>query len=276
MFSKTSKTSKTIVSLLVLAMLALAVPMLAAPTLADQVGGVTVTVNGQAVSFPDQQPYIDSGSNRVFVPLRFVSEAMGCQVYWCWHAENDVTVTRAANDIEMPIGSTQPTVNGVAKTIDAPAVIANGRTMVPLRFISKALGATVNWDASSKTVSITDGYLTASTYTVNGYVVPKDTDLQITDQNDPIFGGPGLDIQMVVHMNTHQGTPENLQAEWADVQNILSQRFDAATVQTVMSYVEQKTSGDVDLPTKRWIVDGKRIEVDGGYNSDCYIDVVDD
>jgi hypothetical protein len=66
--------------------------LMAAPVMASQVGGVTVTVNGQAVSFPDQQPYIDSDSSRVFVPLRFVSEAMGCQVYWEWHAMNTVTV----------------------------------------------------------------------------------------------------------------------------------------------------------------------------------------
>ncbi|MGD0855350.1 MAG: copper amine oxidase N-terminal domain-containing protein [Dehalococcoidia bacterium] len=242
------------------------------PAIADQVGGVTVTVNGSLVSFPDQQPYLDSDSNRVFVPLRFVSQALGCQVYWQRDAMNTATVTRAAHVIEMAIGSAQPTVDGQAVTIDAPAVIANGRTMVPLRFISEAFGDQVNWDSSSKTVSITDGYLTSNTYTMNGYTVPDNTPVTITDSNDPNTGA-GVDIQMVVHMDTHQGTPEDLQAEWATVQEILSQKFDTATVQSVMAYVETKTSLTDNVPDKQWHVNGKTISVQGAYNSDCYITV---
>lgn len=38
---------------------------------------------------------------------------------------------------------------------DTPAVILGGRTMVPVRFVSEALGAKVNWDESGQAVSIT-------------------------------------------------------------------------------------------------------------------------
>lgn len=38
---------------------------------------------------------------------------------------------------------------------DTPAVVLNGRTMVPVRFVSEALGATVNWDAANQTINIT-------------------------------------------------------------------------------------------------------------------------
>jgi hypothetical protein len=45
-------------------------------------------------------------------------------------------------------------VNGKTLTIDAPPVIKLGRTFVPLRFISEALGAIVSWDAGTRTVTV--------------------------------------------------------------------------------------------------------------------------
>lgn len=46
-------------------------------------------------------------------------------------------------------------VNGREIQSDAPAVIMNGRAMVPVRFVSEALGATVNWNEANQEVSIT-------------------------------------------------------------------------------------------------------------------------
>ncbi|WP_255405080.1 glycosyl hydrolase family 18 protein [Thermoanaerobacterium sp. RBIITD] len=52
-----------------------------------------------------------------------------------------------------------PYINGIKKSLNEAPFIANGRTMVPLRFISEALGADVNWDESTYTVNIsTDPY----------------------------------------------------------------------------------------------------------------------
>lgn len=45
-------------------------------------------------------------------------------------------------------------VNGVAVQGDVPAINFRGRTMVPVRFVSEALGATVGWDAATWTASI--------------------------------------------------------------------------------------------------------------------------
>ncbi|MBO5059602.1 MAG: hypothetical protein J6C82_01630 [Clostridia bacterium] len=45
----------------------------------------------------------------------------------------------------------QVTVNGSAINFDAPPVIIDGRTLVPVRAIFNALGAAVEWDADSKT-----------------------------------------------------------------------------------------------------------------------------
>ncbi len=45
-------------------------------------------------------------------------------------------------------------VDGREVTSDVPAVNLDGRTMVPLRFVSEALGATVTWDQATYTASI--------------------------------------------------------------------------------------------------------------------------
>jgi hypothetical protein len=38
--------------------------------------------------------------------------------------------------------------------MDVPAVISNGRTMVPLRFISEFFGALVSWDSPTRSIEI--------------------------------------------------------------------------------------------------------------------------
>jgi len=50
--------------------------------------------------------------------------------------------------ITTTIGSDQMTVNGQTITIDSPAVIIDGRTLVPLRAISEAFGAEVSWETN--------------------------------------------------------------------------------------------------------------------------------
>ncbi len=46
-------------------------------------------------------------------------------------------------------------VNGREIATDVPPVIVNGRTFVPARFVSEALGAEVGWDEKTRTVTIT-------------------------------------------------------------------------------------------------------------------------
>ena len=47
------------------------------------------------------------------------------------------------------------TINGTNQAFDQPPVIANGKTVVPLRKIFEALGATINWDTSTQTLTAT-------------------------------------------------------------------------------------------------------------------------
>lgn len=116
-----------------------------------QGAGVAVRVNGSPVNFPGQGP-IETGG-RVLVPLRGVLEKMGAYVSYN-SARRQVRAVRNQTQIVLPIGSRTARVNGSPVTLDAPARIVNGSTMVPLRFVAEALGANVNYEAARRTVVI--------------------------------------------------------------------------------------------------------------------------
>ncbi|MBV9402567.1 MAG: copper amine oxidase N-terminal domain-containing protein [Candidatus Eremiobacteraeota bacterium] len=109
---------------------------------------VTITVNGQVVSF-DQPPIERAG--RVFVPLRGVFERLGASVVY---SNGLINASGNGRNISLHIGSTTATVNGQAVAIDVAPFLVGPRTMVPLRFVAQALGATVNWNAANRSVAI--------------------------------------------------------------------------------------------------------------------------
>ncbi len=117
---------------------------------------ITVKVDGKTIDFPDARPFIDTQSNRTMIPVRFVAENLGCKVDW----NGDLRVVYIQkNDtlIELKIGVLEAIVGGKVISLDAKAVIKENRTFVPLRFVSEALGAFVEWNGDTRTVYITTG-----------------------------------------------------------------------------------------------------------------------
>ena len=132
------------------------IPIFAMTLLAAAVGplmaqSVNVTLDGVPVPFTGTQPMAVRG--RVMVPLRGVLEQMGAFVGWD-PATRTVFAQKSATDVQLPIGSRTATVNGRTVTLDVPAQIIRGSTMVPLRFLSEALGSEVAWDNATRTVMI--------------------------------------------------------------------------------------------------------------------------
>jgi hypothetical protein len=125
--------------------LALASPALPAHA---QNATVAISVNGSPVSF--DQPPIEQGG-RVFVPLRGVFERLGASVVY---SNGQINATRGATTVALTIGSSTATVNGQQQQLDSPPFVVGARTLVPLRFVAQALGATVNYDSSSNAVAI--------------------------------------------------------------------------------------------------------------------------
>ena len=56
--------------------------------------------------------------------------------------------------IELQIGDKASAVNGRTVMNDVAPIIVNDRTMIPLRFVSEALGAQVDWNEAARTVTI--------------------------------------------------------------------------------------------------------------------------
>jgi len=112
---------------------------------------ISVVLNGKSVVF-DQPPVIMN--NRTIAPIRAIFEAMGAQVFWD-EVDRTVTIKNETTTIQVKIDSTQAYVNGAEKILDVPAQIINSRTLVPVRFISESLGATVGWSDTTRTVTIT-------------------------------------------------------------------------------------------------------------------------
>ncbi|WP_051569352.1 copper amine oxidase N-terminal domain-containing protein [Alkaliphilus transvaalensis] len=144
---------KKFVAALLMIMLALSI----VSTLSTSVNAntqVRVRVDGKLVSFPDQRPVIESG--RTLVPIRFIAEELGHKVDWNGQ-KGEVTIQGEDKDIRLEIGNIRPLVNGQAITLDVPAKLVGGRTFVPLRFVSEALGAKVDWNSKTSVVDIYTG-----------------------------------------------------------------------------------------------------------------------
>ena len=121
----------------------LALPVLAQPIIAE--------LDGRPLQF-DQPPVMMGG--RVMVPLRGIFESLGANVRF-ESASQRIFATRGSQSVQLTLGSNQAMVDGKPVTLDTPAASVAGRTMVPLRFVSEALGTEVRWQESTQTVFLT-------------------------------------------------------------------------------------------------------------------------
>jgi hypothetical protein len=135
---------RTITAAFVSASLLAMMLFVSAPALA-----ISVQINGNIVAL---NPTPIERAGRVFVPLRGVFEQLGATVVY---SNGQINATNRRHTIALNIGSTQATVDGQPQTIDVAPFIIGASTYVPLRFLSQALGAQVNWDDSNQLASVT-------------------------------------------------------------------------------------------------------------------------
>lgn len=98
-------------------------------------------------------PYTVEG--RTMVPVRIVGETFDADVQYV-HEESKVVVTLDDKTITLIIGEKTADVNGEVVELDVPSVETNGRTLVPLRFVSENLGFDVKYVAATEQVLITN------------------------------------------------------------------------------------------------------------------------
>ena len=120
-------------------------------TVANAENEIKVVIDDKNQSY-DQMPQILNG--RTLVPLRGIFEALGAKVEWVDQTKT-IIGSKGSNTVILQVESTSAVMNNKKITLDVAPKIINSRTMVPVRFISEALGAKVDWIDETKTVVIT-------------------------------------------------------------------------------------------------------------------------
>lgn len=120
-----------------------------------QLDSAEMTVDGRYIPIDPEQngvtPEVING--RTMLPARALVEALNGSIRY----ENGC-VTIEADDgtqIELVIGASVMYVDGAAVDLDAAAQIFHGRTYLPVRSISESLSCEVDWNSSSRQVTIT-------------------------------------------------------------------------------------------------------------------------
>ena len=148
---------------------------------------IEVTVDGKRVEFTDAKPYIDE-NGRTMVPLRPVADAMGIDVEWDRRTKTAVFSDTYDPGIEgfgydingkqvygrivymsLSFKVDEPKVEMFANVkkdngemtmivdqfqMDTTAVVKDGRTYAPLRYMVQSFGYNVGWDQETKTVMV--------------------------------------------------------------------------------------------------------------------------
>ncbi|WP_110934090.1 copper amine oxidase N-terminal domain-containing protein [Paenibacillus bouchesdurhonensis] len=127
---------------------------------------IRVIIDGEVMAF-EQPPVMRNGST--LVPMRAIFERLGATLKWNAQTQS-VVATKDDTRIELTLGSKAAKKNGQVINLDVPGQLVGSHTMVPIRFISESLGASVKWDSATQTVYIT------TTAAESGDIMPSETE----------------------------------------------------------------------------------------------------
>lgn len=205
---------------------------------------VKVILDGKVLTFP-QAPIIKNGST--YIPIRSVSEAYGATVWWNGDSKT-VGIEKGHINIAFNVGSSIARVNGEQMSIP-PSINIDGTVMVPLRFISSALGLSVDWDNATRTVTINSPQKETTHKVVAGdtlwgisqkYGVTIDDIKQTNNLNsDTLYIGQALKIQN-----------QTLTAPNEQTNSIVQQQTSGTDSASYITHVIQKGDNIWDLGVK--------------------------
>lgn len=123
---------------------------------------ISIYINDSIQTIPEDmgKAYLDKTNDRVMVPIRYISENLGANINFYQRKETNTSgILIGAIDVlvELDINSTKAKINngGVDSVVnlDSPAILFDGRTYVPIRFVSETLGLNVDWKNDSVYIS---------------------------------------------------------------------------------------------------------------------------
>ncbi|MCH5188099.1 MAG: hypothetical protein J1F63_06820 [Oscillospiraceae bacterium] len=112
---------------------------------------ISVILDGEPIAF-DVKPMMIEG--RVMVPLRAIFEAFGVAVDYDGETRK-ITAYPGESTIVLTVDSKEMYIGDRLVTLDVPATVIDGRTLVPVRAVSEALDCDVQWDQDTYSVIIT-------------------------------------------------------------------------------------------------------------------------
>ncbi|MGO4951204.1 copper amine oxidase N-terminal domain-containing protein [Paenibacillus sp. DRB1-1] len=116
-------------------------------------GSTSYTVNGESKT-SDVAAYAENG--RTYLPVRYAAEALGVspQNILFDKATSTVTLIKGDRVAQIKLNTNLLTINGSVVRMDVKAVTNKNRTVLPIFWVSRALDASINYDATAKTVTV--------------------------------------------------------------------------------------------------------------------------
>lgn len=216
---------------------------------------IKVTVNGNVVAFPDAKPYIENG--RTMVPVRFIAENLGCKVDWNGQLRV-VYIKKSEKAIELKIGASEAILNGQVINLDTKAIIKQSRTFVPLRFVSEALGANVEWDGATRTVIITTSTEAESTPTPTPIATPSPSSISYDPSKWVTVSENGEDYELSINIDWN--ISEKFRANCDYAESVISGKYNSDIAKQVVDIARSKTERR-DMFRKTLQNDGKQIDI---------------
>ncbi len=209
-----------------------------------------IVVNNDRLFFPDAQPFIDS-NGRTQTPARFIGEKLGATVTWDGTAQK-ATFVKGGNKLILYIGKKEYELDGKKLQMDTAALLQEGRTFVPARYVAEAFGATVRWDSVIRTVYID----------TNVSVVPTP---QAT--KDPVYGWIKVetnvvDVEYSISITWDPNT-EILNARYDAAEKMLADRYGEEIAMEVFSYARLKQTRSDRIELKDFKYNDQNISVFG-------------
>jgi hypothetical protein len=111
---------------------------------------VKVRLYSQDIVFPDNQPYIDTLGDRLYIPLPYLVEFLGGAYFVSEEDQNESLIYYKNDIIEVSAHSSLVKINDEDKILSRPLILHNDEIFVPAVFITQCLDYQIDWDAGTR------------------------------------------------------------------------------------------------------------------------------
>lgn len=170
-----------------------------------------IMINGKELNISKEMgyPFINEDS-RTMVPFRVLLEGMGYTVEWNAKTRTITIPTENGGKVVLQIDSNKVQTSKETITMDTKAVIINGRTYVPIRFVADAL----EWTVGYQQLKDNSGNSTSKvTHKVTVDKITSDSNVSMEENGIMVNGVRKYDFNMDLRNNEYLLSLEKLYGE---------------------------------------------------------------